>query len=467
MLLTISTTHQPASDLGFLLHKHPDRVQRFELAFGEAHVFYPELDETRCTAALLLEIDPVALVRSYKGSARLLEHYVNDRPYVASSFMSVAIGRVLRSALNGRCDERAELVDTPIALEASLSVLPVRGGEPLLRRLFEPLGYTLSIEPVPLDETQPQWGGSVYYALGLSATKRLSELLAHLYVLIPVLDKEKHYWVGDAEVDKLLHHGADWLPEHPERELIARRYLKFRRSLARLAIERMEEDEGFQPEAHDAVAGEDEAVLEKPLSLNERRMQDVVAVLREFQVRSVVDLGCGEGKLLRALLKEKAVARILGMDVSARALEIAHERLHLDRMPELQRRRIDLIQGSLTYRDRRLEGFEAATLIEVIEHIDAERLDALEKVVFKYARPALVLVSTPNREYNRRFAGLAPGRLRHADHRFEWTRLEFETWARDVAGGHGYRVGFRPIGEVDAELGAPTQMAVFELESSA
>ncbi len=463
MLLTVTTTYRPASDLGFLLHKHPDKVQSFDLSFGRAHVYYPEVSQTTCTAALLLDIDPVSLVRSFRGagSARLLEQYVNDRPYVASSFMSVAIGKVFRTAVAGRCNERPELADTPIPLQAQLSALPVRGGEDLLRKLFEPLGYEVDVERHPLDETVPEWGESSYYSVTFRATKRLGELLTHLYVLIPVLDREKHYWVGDDEVEKLLRHGEAWLSEHPERELITNRYLKYRRSLARIALARMEETEGFQPDEDGEKNASDEEGLEKPLSLNEQRMQAVLEVLKEHNASSVVDLGCGEGKLLKHLLGEKSFSEIVGMDVSARTLEIAQARLHLERLPEKQRHRIKLIQGSLTYRDNRLAGFDAATVVEVIEHIDLDRLDAFERVVFEFAKPGVVVVTTPNVEYNVRFEGMKPGRLRHGDHRFEWARREFQSWAKQVAGRFGYRVSFGPVGPEDAGVGPPTQMAVF------
>ncbi len=463
MLLTLTTTHCPASDLGYLLHKHPDKVQSFDLAFGQAHVFYPEVSEEKCTAALLLDIDPVSLVRSFRGagSARLLEQYVNDRPYVASSFMSVAIGKVFRTAVAGRCNERPELAAAPIPLRAQLSAMPVRGGEKLLRRLFEPLGYEVAAERRPLDEAVPEWGESSYYSVTLRATKRLGELLTHLYVLIPVLDREKHYWVGDDEVEKLLRHGEAWLSDHPERELITNRYLKYRRSLARVALARMEAAEGFQPDEDGEKTRSNEEGLEKTLSLNEQRMQAVLEVLKEHSTSSVIDLGCGEGKLLKHLLKEKCFSDIVGMDVSARTLEIAEARLKLEHLPEKQRRRIKLIQGSLTYRDSRLAGFDAATVVEVIEHIDLDRLDAFERVVFEFAKPGLVVVTTPNVEYNVRFEGMNAGQLRHSDHRFEWTRSEFQSWAKQVATKYRYQVSFKPVGTVDPTVGPPTQMAIF------
>ena len=456
MLLTISTTRRPATDLGYLLHKRPDKLQSFELAVGVAHVFYPVASDELCRATLFVEVDPVALVR---GGG--LDQYVNDRPYVGSSLLSVAIGRVFRSAMAGQSKERAEVAAAALPLTAEIPALPCRGGEALLQRLFEPLGYRVTARRLPLDETVPDWGDSRYHAVEIAGDVRLADLLTHLYVLIPVLDDDKHYWVGDEEVEKLLRHGERWLATHPERELITRRYLKHRPNLTREALSRLAGEEQADPERAQRRHDRAEADLERPLSLNEQRMRAVVDALRGAGAKVIADLGCGEGRLLRELALEKSFTSITGMDVSCRALEVAAKRLRLERQPERQRGRVTLIQGSLTYRDRRLDGLDAAAVVEVIEHLDPPRLDAFERALFGAARPRTVVLTTPNREYNARFEALEGGKLRHADHRFEWTRAEFSAWAAGVAGRCGYAVALGPVGPVDAELGAPTQMAIF------
>ncbi len=457
MLLTITSTAAPATDLGYLLHKNPARLQTFELAFGQAHVCYPEATPDRCTAALLLDIDPVRLVRGPHGAP---EQYVNDRPYVASSFMSVAIAQVYGSALAGRSRERQALADTPLPLTARLAVVHCRGGESVLRRLFEPLHYTVTAEPHPLDEQHPDWGQSDYFSVTLSATLRLRDLLTHLYVLLPVLDAEKHYWIGDDEVDKLLRFGEGWLSRHPDRDLITRRYLKHRH-LVRAAFEQLAEEDARNPDSAEEAHAQEEAEIEQPLSLNDQRMGAVLAVLRSSGAQRVLDLGCGEGHLLRLLLADRSFAQIVGLDVSHRALEVAAERLHLEQLPPMQRQRIQLIHGALTYRDARLAGYEAAAVVEVIEHLDPSRLAAFERVLFEFARPGLVVCTTPNAEYNARFPALPAGGFRHKDHRFEWTRAEFQAWAHGVAERFGYTVRFLPVGPEDPALGAPTQMGVF------
>jgi len=459
MFLTITTTHKPATDLGFLLHKNPSRVNRVELSFGEAVIFYPEASEERCTAAMFVDVDPVGLVR--RGDGMSLGHYVNDRPYAASSFLSVAIGRAFGTALSGRSKDRQDLVSVPLPLEISIASIPCRGGEAILRRLFEPLGYTVDAQRQPLDPTFPAWGDSRYFDVTLRGTHTVHDALSHVYVLIPVLDADKHYWVGDDEVDKLLRHGEGWLSAHPEKNAIARRYLKHKKHLVREAVQRLTQEDAEDEDEKQEKASSEEETVEKKISLGEQRAARVIEVLKQHDAKQVIDLGCGEGRLLRELMRDRAFTRLAGMDVSTRALEVAKDKLKMDRIPERQKTRLTLFQGSLVYRDKRLEGWDAATAIEVIEHLDPPRLASFERVVFGEAKLPLVVVTTPNIEFNAKFESLPAGKLRHRDHRFEWTREEFRAWAARVAETYGYAFEWLAVGEVDAEVGPPTQMGVF------
>ncbi|MFE7893034.1 3' terminal RNA ribose 2'-O-methyltransferase Hen1 [Streptomyces sp. NPDC057412] len=476
MFLTLTTTgtpERPATDLGYLLHKHPEKSQAFSTSFGTAHVLYPEADAERCTAALLLEVDAVALVRRGKGKGRggapdaALAQYVNDRPYAASSLLAVALSSVFSSGMRGVCTARPELAARPLPLRVEVPSLLARGGVALVRRLFEPLGWDVTAEPVPLDERFPEWGDSRYVRLVLeSATLTLAEALRHLYVLLPVLDDAKHYWVAPDEVDKLLRAGEGWLPDHPEQKLITSRYLARRWSLTRAAMERLElvrlaETDDSEVEEIDNAVAEETETEEKPAPLAVRRREAILTALRAAGATRVLDLGCGQGQLVQALLKDPAYTEIVGVDVSVRALTIAGRRLKLDRMGERQAARVKLLQGSLAYTDSRLKGYDAAVLSEVVEHVDPPRLPALEYAVFGAARPRTVLVTTPNVEYNVRWESLPAGHVRHGDHRFEWTREEFRAWAVAVAERHGYGVEFVPVGPDDPEVGPPTQMAVF------
>lgn len=463
VLLTITTTATgttPASDLGYLLHKHPDRVQSFDLPVGTAHVLYPESDERRCTAALLLEVDPVGLVRGkrFGGDDFALARYVNDRPYAASSMLAVALGKVWGTALKGRCAARPDLEGLPLPLTVEVPALPATGGADLVERLFSPLGWHVRATPLPLDPEVPRWSDSRYVRLTLTGTMVLADALSHLYVLLPVLDGAKHYWVSTDEVDKLVRTAGGWLAGHPERDLVTRRYLRHQRSFVADATARLDALEDVADEQAGTEPLE-ETVATPPLV--RLRAEAVLTALRDTAAHRVVDLGCGEGALLRELLADPSFTEVVGVDVSAGALERAERRLGLERMPDSVRARLTLRQSSATYRDRALVGFDAVVLMEVVEHLDPDRLPALERSVLRHARPATVVVTTPNAEHNVRYERLAAGALRHPDHRFEWSREEFAAWASAAAQAHGYAVELRPVGAVDPEVGPPTQLALF------
>ena len=466
VLLTLSTTMPCAGDLGFLMHKHPDRAQAFEVAVGTAHVVWPAANDERATVALLLEVDPVALVR---GGSKVgadgfsLSQYVNDRPYAASSMLAVALGKVFRTAMTGRCDARPELAASPQPLEVHVPAVPCRGGADVVERLFAPLGWRVEATVLPLDPELPAWGDSRYVDLRLTGDVRVADALTQLYVLLPVLDDSKHYWVSTDEVDKLLRAGGTWLARHPERELITRRYLRHRRALVQDAVGRLAElDDAVADDVQAAAPDEPE---EPPTTLAQLRVLAVLAALSAEGAATVVDLGCGEGALLRELVRNPAFSKVVGVDVSHRALELAERRLGLERMPDSQRARLQLLQSSATYRDDRLAGHDAVVLMEVVEHVDPARLPALVRTVFGAARPTSVVVTTPNAEYNVRYPHLPAGTMRHRDHRFEWTRAEFRAWADALAAAHGYGVRYLPVGDDDIEVGPPTQMAVFRRTS--
>ena len=491
MLVTLTATARgeglftDARDLGHLLRKHPDRAQRFELPVGVAHVFYPEASAERTTVALLLEVDPVGIVRNKQfGSSGdfSLAQYVNDRPYAASSLLAVALGKVFSTASSGISETHPELAASPIPLRIHLPAVPCRGGVDEAVAMFAPLGWEVGATAIPLDPDVESWGDSRYVELTLTGELPLGTALRHLYVLLPVLDGSKHYWVGTDEIDKLLRNGAGWLAEHPEREEIMRRYLAQQRSYVVDATARLLAAEGVEDELPDGETtdspspGQGEArqgdVQQSdvqqgaaPVTLAVQRAAAVLEAVGEVRATSVVDIGCGEGALLRHLQADRTLARIVGTDVSVRALEKAESRLDLRGRSDAERARLTLIQSSVTYRDERLRGFDAAVLMEVIEHLDLDRLPALEDTVFGYARPGAVIVTTPNAEYNATYPHLHVSsdgaQMRHTDHRFEWTRAEFAQWADGVAARHGYTVTYRPVGPIDPELGSPTQLALF------
>ncbi len=450
MLLTITTKYQPATDMGFLLHKNPNKLHTLSTSFGKVHVFYPEATKERCTVALLLDIDPIGLVRRNRGNFALAQ-YVNDRPYVASSFMSVALNKAFRSLLSGKSKERQELVNTSIPWEINMHVIPCEGGISLLEKLFHPLNYELKVQKHMLDNFFLDWGESQYYSLMLKRTCPLKEFLSHLYVLIPVLDNEKHYYISDNEIEKLFRFGEGWLDRHPESAMITKRYLQFS-SISNAALARLEEERSV-PTRNDQS--------EHKMSLHEQRVSSVIETLRVHKAKRVIDIGCGEGNLLQALFDDSYFEYIAGCDVSSQALDRARRNLGMDSLSPMQVSRISLFQTALTYRDKRLDGYDAATITEVIEHLDLPKLDIFRRVVFEFARPRTVIITTPNSEYNVLYENLLDDVFRHVDHRFEWTRKEFEQWSKKAASEFAYSVDFLSIGEKDATYGTPTQMGVF------
>ena len=456
MQLEIALTAPPgadyaATDLGYLLHKHPARLFERDTSAGTARVFFTEAGELRARAVLALEIDALGLARRHRGGGAgdaPLARYVSDRAFVANSFLSVALSKCYAQSMGGRSKERQALAERALPFEARIVPVAADDAEATARALFEPLGYTVSVEPIAATPARQT------IALELRASVRLEALLRHLYVLVPVLDDAKHWWVDADEIGRLLDKGAGWLADHPARELIARRALRRRRALADELLERLDA-------APERPSLEREPGLERPLNLHERRLGRIVDELREAGVQSVVDLGCGEGRLLERLLTDGRFKRLLGVDPDVRALERAANRLHLDDASDALRTRLALAPGSLSYADRAWRDFDAVVLSEVIEHVDPERHAALERILFADARPGLVVVTTPNADYNARFERLPAGAFRHPDHRFEWSREEFGVWGERVAAEHGYRFRTEPLGDEDAELGAPSQMGVF------
>jgi len=455
LLLTINYTGQKTQDLGYLLHKNPMRPQEFELGYGKAYVFYPEVSDESTTVALLLDINPIDLARGKIGSTDGgLFDYVNDRPYVCSSFMSTAISKVFGTAMSGRSKERQELVDIPLFLTAKIHML-FAPNQSMIPEIFEPLGYSIEVETYLNDDKFPDWGNSNYVDLTLSGTVRLQDLLNHLYTLIPVFDSKKHYYIANDEIEKLLSHGEGWLKEHPKCEYITSRYLNRRRSLVNKALLQLLDE----PESDEDKTDE----KEKKPNLNQTRLKAVVDEALSSGARTVIDMGCGEGNLTRLLIKEKQFIKVAAFDVSFTSLERAKSKMKVDKLHETIQNKLDLFQGSLTYRDKRFEGFDCACVVEVIEHMDESRLSAFTQILFGFSKPKAVIITTPNAEYNINYENMEENTFRHSDHRFEWDRVQFTNWAEDICEKYGYKVEIKEIGDGDEENGAPTQMGVFTL----
>ncbi|MBR0149548.1 MAG: 3' terminal RNA ribose 2'-O-methyltransferase Hen1 [Lachnospiraceae bacterium] len=472
MLLTITYRGENTQDLGYLLYKNPARPQSVQLSMGRAYIFYPEVSDEETTVALLVSLDPLNLAKGKTGSLEKgLFAYVNDRPYVASSFMTNAINRVFGTAMTGRCDSRPELAASELDLEAKIYMLPVRGNKNFLNEVFEPLGYEVKYETFCVDEEYPGWGECDCVNLMLHGKVRVADLLNQLYILIPVFDLQRHYFVNDTDVEAIVKHGENWLPSHPLAERIVRRYFKMARSLGREASERLGISVAI---VDDGDASQDGNGAFIPL--DQARLEAVLDEILRCGAKTCIDLGCGEGKLIKLLLDSGKPETIAGADVVTGELKKAAERIGYERLPERQKQKVKLFQGSLMYPDERFKGYDCMSVIEVMEHIEPERLPMLEQVVFKWAAPKMVIFTTPDRRYNENY-GLYDGQMRHDDHRFEWDREEFEKWTGHICEKYGYTVTVKGIDVNHNEPGdgeqerasfifttdgsSPTQMAVF------
>ena len=466
MHLNLTVEGPGAEDFSYLLHKHPNKLFRKELGgFGEVFVYYPVADDGRASASLTVLIDTA---RGGKGRSRMPEEatqYVGDWAYASGTVLATALRVAFATALGGRCQDKPDAVGCPMHLTAVLPAVRARGGEDAVRRLFAPLGYEVTTTSEDADPEYPEWGESRALGVRLVGDVTLHALLTHLYLLLPCLDTSRYHHVGDAEVDKLLRHGEGWLDDHPERGRILSHYLRGKRGLidaanTALAERAPEATEATEDEPEDEggatpLAVDTEAARERPLRLLDHRLTAVLGALRaEPACRSVVDLGCGEGVLVRAMLAQGDIESVVGIDPAPTALTRALRRVKYDK-------RFRALQGSAFHLEDAAVGKDAVVLMEVIEHIEPSRLAWVEEMVWGRLGTRRVVVTTPNREYNARFEWVAEGGVRHHDHRFEWTREEFLVWARRVAEAYGYSVEVTGVGAVDEEVGPPTQMAVF------
>ena len=445
MLLTIACNGPDATDLSWLLHKRPDRFQKFDLGYGNAFIFFPEYARDRCTACLLLEIRSDSLNELCKAKDGEFQ-YVNSRQYLSSSLLSAAIGRAFSSALKGVCQDKPSLVDKSYDIEIRISSFSCRINPDFIERILAPLGYGIEWEELQKEEDYLD-GGFSYGDLHLRIHATLQNVLSHLYILFPVFDRQTHVWLGETQLQKFIRHSQKWLGEHPEKRLIINEYFGPAADLRYRMLE-----------LFGALRNQDDNP--QYASLNYARQSAIDGVLAASGAKSVIDLGCGNASLLSYLHEKDTYEKLAGMDVSAKNIESARKKLgssflHTRATP-------DLFIGSLTYSDKRIFGYDAAILSEVIEHFETERMDSIMRIILSEARPKLFVMTTPNKTYNHEFPFLEPGAFRHPDHRHEFDKNEFSEFCERYASMFDYDFEMSHIGEELSEVGAPTLMGIFK-----
>ena len=467
MLLTITYEPEPGPDegvgvdatvFGYLLHKHPAKVQTFSAPVGEIHVLYPEATARRCTVAVLLEVDPVGLVRNkrFRGDSGSLDHYVNDRPYVASSMLAVALGTVFRTAMTGRSDSYAELAAAPLPLRVEIPVASSRGDEEnLIRRVFEPCGWAVTEHRIPLDVDPPEWGPSRYSAVTLTGRIRAGRGAASAVRAAAgarrcqaLLGRRRRGRQAAARAEGLAARPPGARADHPALPAAPAFAGPHCRGPAHRADRGRDRRRGGERDRGTSQAARRRA--------RETRSSTCCAIEGAC---SVVDMGCGEGALLRGWRRILGSRRIVGVDVSARSLDGGAGHAARHRRPTAERERIVLLHGSVVYRDERLAGYDAMVLMEVVEHVDPSRLAALEDAVFGRRGTTAVMVTTPTPSTTR----CTHARRGSDPSRGSPVRVDQDAVPRLGRRGRR-RFGYRAIcasRHEDVEHGPPTQLALF------
>jgi 3' terminal RNA ribose 2'-O-methyltransferase Hen1 len=447
------------------------------MSFGEGYVYFQENPQGDNSLSLLVDVDPLATVQGRGQLSHMDGLYVNDRAYVPSSLLTSALTKAFGTALSGRCKERPELASTPIDWTVSVPVVTSDWRTEILWSLFGPLGYEVRMAHVEREghrSSHPDVASDLT-GVKLCTTATMREVLSHLVVLIQVLDQDNHRWLDEQDLDPFMRRVEGWLPEHPYGMFILKRALKHQKHLIKAVIAKFPaivdsqaRISSINSEMWDASQLEEYA--DQPLSLNRQRFAVVQELIERLQPRSLVDLGCGDGSFIGFLANGALLhpmERIIGMDVSASELARAKTRMeHLSSLPG-RRTPVEWLLGSLLYRDPRIKGLDMAILIEVIEHIDPWRLPALERQVFGEGGYASIVVTTPNREFNLIYGLSEEHSLRHRDHRFEWTRQEFQEWVQKIASQYGYEWQIQGIGTVSLDHGSPSQMVLFQKSKGA
>ena len=444
MQLTIKATGENVKVISHLLAKNPNNIYERKNKGHFIRLFYSTFTETELDVTIFVTPDPLALIK-HTSNAYDIVHYINDREFAVSSIFTSLIRSALGTALNGQPkEEYAKWVDTPFMFQFSFGPVVSSLSDAEIQGLFEPLGYQVDIEYGETDYSFQLKAKSTARFLTISGAVTLQKALQQLFVLIPVMDNYKHYFIDESEVEKIQRYGEGWLDTHPEREFIIRKALRFK-EIYSLMKENTEIEE--------------EEKIPKSPRLNELRYDKIIETINDLPTKkSVVDFGSGEGKLAACLGFVVGVQEILAVEPSERETLKAVKRFEKIRSKE-EFVEPTTMWGSLFYYDERLENKDVIILCEVIEHIDEERLGKAMHLIVNNYKPQALIITTPNQEYNAVYD--MTDAKRHLDHRFEWTREEFEKSCEDWNHLGNYNLEFEGIGEAHEVYGHPTQMCKF------
>lgn len=445
MQLSLNVKGNGAEAVSYLLAKNPNNLyERDEKGFKVRSV-YSVFTKEEVKYLIYVKPDPIDLVRS-SPQVYDISHYINDREFAVSSLFVSAIRKALGTALNGKPQEEyVQWVEHRFDMEVAFGPIATDLPDGELAELFKPIGYNVEIKRAA--STLRSKSSALF--ITLTGKQTIQNLLKHLFILIPVIDNYKHYFIDEREIEKVDRYGEGWLDAHPLKQFIVKRALRFQNLIR-------------QSKFYDRERHNQENRETKKIRLNELRYEKIVDFIRTIPKRdTVVDLGAGEGKLSVKLGYLDGVKEILSVEPSnksrVRAIQRFEEAEGTDgfTLPTS-------LAGSLFYFDDRLVNKDIMVLCEVIEHIDEYRIPKMMEAIFRSYQPRVLIVTTPNQEYNVIYD--MDETMRHHDHRFEWTRDDFqencEQWIKESP----YYIQFEGIGEEHPEYGTPTQMAIFRRE---
>ncbi|MDN4617361.1 3' terminal RNA ribose 2'-O-methyltransferase Hen1 [Paenibacillus sp. PsM32] len=479
MYLTIKATGEHANMISHLLAKNPHNLYDRTEKGARVRLVYTSFEPHDTEAILFVTPDPIELVKGTPDHYDITQ-YINDRELAVSSLFCSYIRPALGTALNGKPKaDYMNWVDYQFDLQMTFGPVASDLPDHVVESLFQPLGYEVQMERGEIDYSFDLKNRSTVRHIQISGQQTLQQMLRQVYILIPVLDNYKHYYINEDEIERLRRYGEGWLSTHPQHDLMIKRSLRFAplikeyeqqvandASMDTLLTEistHSVEDATAQAESAEPLEIIDglETTIEPPVvRLNELRYRAIVEQVSLLpQRKQVIDFGAGEGKLSVRLGQIEGVEQVWAVEPSMQSQLRA-----IDRFAKLEGRTDDVIPvittGSLFYRDERWIDQDVIILCEVIEHINEVRLPQVIHTLFTDYRPQTLIITTPNREYNEVY-DMDTEEIRHADHRFEWTRAEFEQYCTQWIQNRPYTFTISGIGEKHEQYGQPTQMVVF------